>query len=86
MTEEVEHNWRLAQALSEALGIPVMIENAVELENRLTAMSNNAMAHGFSLARDMCFRVVATRPVSDNAEIMCDRIDIAEAIQKVGSA
>jgi hypothetical protein len=86
MTEEVEHNWKLAQALSEALGVPVMTENAVELENRLTAMGNNAMAHGFALARDMCFRAVATRPISDNAEVMCERMDIAEAIQKVGAA
>lgn len=86
MTEEVEHNWRLAQALSEALGIPVMTEHAEALENRLTTMGNNAMAHGFNLARQMCFQVVANRPISDNAEIMCDRMDIAEAIQKVGAA
>jgi hypothetical protein len=86
MTEEVEHNWRLAQALSEALGIPVSTEDAPALENRLTVMGQNAMAQGFTLARNMCFQVVAQRPISDNAEIMCDRIDIAEAIQKVGAA
>ena len=86
MTEETQHNWKLAQALSETLGIPVTTENAMELENRLIAMGNNAMAHGFNLARQMCFQAVATRPVSDNAEIMCERMDIAEAIQKVGAA
>ena len=85
MTQEVEHKWQLAQALSEALGIPVTIENAVELENRLTTMGNNAMAHGFNLARQMCFQAVANRPISDNADVMCERIDIAEVIQKVGN-
>ena len=86
MTEEVTHNWQLAQALSESLGIPVMTENAEDLQNRLIAMGNNAMSRGFYMARDLCYQAVANRPISDNAEIMCDRIDIAEAIQKVGAA
>ena len=86
MTEEVEHNWRLAQALSESLGIPVTTEDAPALEQKLIAMGNNAATHGFNLARQMCYQVVANRPLSDNAEIMCDRVDIAEALLKVGAA
>jgi hypothetical protein len=86
MSEEVEHNWRLAQALSESLDIPVATEDAQALEQKLIAMGNNAMAHGFNLARQMCLQTVANRPLSDNAAVMCDRIDIAESIQKVGTA
>lgn len=48
----------LAIALSRTLGIPVASEDAVELEQRLTAMIQNAFAKGAELAREECCKAI----------------------------
>lgn len=55
MTEQ--QTMPLAIALSRTLGIPVASEDAVELEDRLTAMIQNAFAKGAEIEREACAKV-----------------------------